>query len=83
MDSLRHVQVVRLRAGNFAMSKTMQQLQSDPRWQRLDRQEDSLMAISIAETIEPGSTGIGVDLDSIHDQLEHIHQQIGEIKSND
>ena len=50
---------------------------------RLDRHEDSLMAILAAEMTDPGSTGIGVDLDSIHDQLDHVHQQIGEIKSND
>ena len=56
---------------------------SDPRWRRLDREEDSLMGILAAEMTDPGSTGIGVDLDSIHDQLDHVHQQIEGIRSND
>ena len=64
------------------MQKSFKQLQSDPRWQRLDREEDSLMGILAAEMADPGSTGIGVDLDSIHDQLDYVHQQIGQIKSN-
>jgi hypothetical protein len=65
------------------MPKNFQQLQSDPRWQRLDREEDSLMGILAAEMTDPGSTGIGVDLDSIHDQLDYVHQQIEEIKADD
>jgi len=64
------------------MAKTLNQLMSDPRWRRLDREEDSLMAISIAETIDPGSTG-GCDLDFIHDRLAEIHQQIEAISSDD
>jgi hypothetical protein len=65
------------------MPKPFTQLQSDPRWQRLDREQDSLMAILAAEMTDPGSTGIGVDLDSIHDQLDYVHQQIEEIKADD
>ena len=51
----------------FCDAESFEQLQSDPRWQRLDREEDSLMGILAAEMADPGSTGIGVDLDSIHD----------------
>ena len=43
---------------------------------RLDRHEDSLMAILAAEMTDPGSTGTGLDLDSITDQLAEVRRLI-------
>ena len=48
----------------------------------LDREESSLMAILSAEMTDPCSTGTGVDVDDISDQLCAIRQEIAEVESN-